>query len=186
MGTRPCVHHLSIKFWHRRTIRGFVESTTDVFCLCSVSFKVFIPSQRQMRTRYYVCRCLLKCVANHIISPHGYGQKADRCDPVPRPFPPEPALSFPSPSYRPFAPSSPATETLMMSLTHNPSVGNYNICRHEKAAHKDGSSTGCNSSSPLIMSGFRIAEEGVWGVGGWCRVVGVVWEEGEGVTTLCS
>lgn len=48
----------------------------------------------------------------------------------------------------PFAPSSPATETLMTSLTHNPSVGNYNICRNEKAAHKDGSGTGVTLPPP--------------------------------------
>lgn len=39
----------------------------------------------------------------------------------------------------------------------------------------------CNSSSPSIMSGFGFR----WG-GGQCRVVGIVWVEGEGAPTLCS
>lgn len=70
---------------------------------------------------------------------------------------------------------SPATKVLMMSLTSDPSVGNYNICRHDKAAHKDGSTHslffwegglggGDDSSSPVIMSGFER-----------CRVSGVMW-----------
>lgn len=60
-----------------------------------------------------------------------------------------------------------ATKILMTSLTSDPSVGNYNICRHDKTAHKDGSGTlfWGNSSSPAIMSGF----------GGRYRVGGVVW-----------
>lgn len=68
---------------------------------------------------------------------------------------------------------SPATKVLMMSLTSDPSVGNYNICRHDKAAHKDGSThslffrggigRGEDSSSPVIMSGFER-----------CRVSGVM------------
>lgn len=79
-----------------------------------------------------------------------------------------------TPSLRPMGP---ATKILMTSLTSDPSVGNYNICRHDKAAHKDGSGTFFwgNSSSPAIMSGFR----------GRCRVGGVVWVWG-GVATLCS
>lgn len=133
---------------------------TDVFCLYRVSLKVFIPSQRQMRTLYYVHRCLFKCVANHIISPHGCGQKADRRDPVFHPFLPEPTRSFPIPSFRPFAPSTPATATLMTSLTPNPSVGNYNICRHEKAAHKDGPSTGVTIPPPRLCLGSGC---GWWG-----------------------
>lgn len=67
-------------------------------------------------------------------------------------------------------------------MTSDPSVGNYNICRHDKAAHKDGSGTlfWGTSSSPVIMSGF----------GGRCRVGGVVgvgvrvW--GEGGWPLCA
>lgn len=128
-----------------------------------------------MRTRYYVRRCLLKCVANHIISRHGCGQKADRCDPVPLPFLPEPGPSLPSLSFRPFAPSTPATETLMTSLTPNPSAGNYNICRHEKAGHKDG----VTLPPPRPCLGLGC-------VCGGGRVVGVVWVKGEGVTILCS
>lgn len=64
-------------------------------------------------------------------------------------------------------PMAPATKILMTSLTSDSSVGNYNICRHGKAAHKDGPGTLFlgNSSSPAIMSGF----------GGRCRVGGVVW-----------
>lgn len=144
---------------------------TDVFCLNRVSFKVFIPAQRQMRTLYYVCLCLLKCVANHIISPHGCGQKADGFGPVPHPFLPEPALSFPSPSFRLFAPSTLATETLMTSLTPNPSVGNYNICRHERAAHKDGPGTGVTLPPPRLCLDSGCRESGAmqrcWGrVGG--------------------
>lgn len=104
MGTRTCVHHLSLKFWHQCTIRGFVKKRTDVFNLCAVSFKVFIPSQGQMRILHCVCRWLLKCVANHIINSYCCGQKADSCDPVPRLFLPEPALSFSSPPLRPFRP----------------------------------------------------------------------------------
>lgn len=123
--------------------------------------KVFIPSQRQMRTLYCVGWCLRKCVANHIINPHDGGQKVDRCDPVACLFWPEPAPSFLSPSFQ--APSllqARPPRTLMTSLTHNPSVGNYNICRNEKAAHKDGSGTGGNPSSPLIMSGLGLRREG--------------------------
>lgn len=67
----------------------------------------------------------------------------------------------------------------MTSLTHNPSVGNYNICRHEKAAHKDGSGAGVTLPPPLGLG----CVGGRWGA---CRVVGVVWVEGEEVTTLCS
>lgn len=72
-----------------------------------------------------------------------------------------------------------ATKILMTSLTSDPSVGNYNICRHDKAAHKDGSGTlfWGNSSSPAIMSG-------VWqggGVQSWWGHVGV-----GGLATLCS
>lgn len=68
-----------------------------------------------------------------------------------------------------------ATKILMMSLTSDPSVGNYNICRHDKAAHKDGSGTlfWGSSSSPLIMSGF-------WGD---AELVG---SDGRGFATLCG
>lgn len=69
----------------------------------------------------------------------------------------------------------------MTSLTPNPSVGNYNICRHEKAAHKDGPGIGVTLPS-LNYVWVLVAE----GSGGQCRVVGVMWVEGEGVTTLCS
>lgn len=70
-----------------------------------------------------------------------------------------------------------ATKDLMMSLTSDPSVGNYNICRHDKAACKDGSRTlfWCNSSSPAIMSGFRGEIQSWWGHVG-----------GRGLATLCS
>lgn len=63
-----------------------------------------------------------------------------------------------------------ATKILMTSMTSDPSVGNYNICRHDKAAHKDGSSTPFwgNSSSPAIMSGF-----GEGGVQSWWGRVGI-------------
>lgn len=142
---------------------------TAIFCLSRVSFKVFIPSQRQMWTLYFVRQCLLKCVANHIISPHGCGQKTDRCDPVPHPFLPELAPSFPSPSFEPFAPSTPATETLMTSLTSNPSVGNYNICRHEKAAHKDGPSTGVTLPPPRLCLGLGCGGGGNAELLGSCR-----------------
>lgn len=55
----------------------------------------------------------------------------------------------------------------MMCLTHNPSDGNYNICRHEKAAHKDGSG---NSSSPSIVSWFGLRGGG--GGGGVAELLG--------------
>lgn len=63
-----------------------------------------------------------------------------------------------------------ATKILMTSLTSDPSVGNYNICRHDKAADKDGSGTLLwgNSSSPSIMSGLGGEIQSWWGrVGGW-------------------
>lgn len=64
----------------------------------------------------------------------------------------------------------PATETLMTSLTPNPSVGNYNICRHEKAAHKDGPGTGVTLPPPRLCLGSGCgggATQSCWGrVGG--------------------
>lgn len=71
-----------------------------------------------------------------------------------------------------------ATKDLMMSLTSDLSVGNYNICRHDKAACKDGSRAlfWCNSSSPAIMSGF-----GGGAVQSWWGHVG-----GMGLAILCS
>lgn len=159
-------------------VRLHWKPTFFVYTGCPLKFSYH---HRGRCGHYYVRQCLFKCVANHIISPHGCGQKADRCDPVPHPFLPEPVPSFPSPSFRPFAPSVPATETLMTSLTPNPSVGNYNICRHEKAAHKDGPSTGVTLPPPRLCLGL-----GFGGGGGQCRVVGIVWVEGEGAPTLCS
>lgn len=72
-------------------------------------------------------------------------------------------------------PMGPATKILMTSLTSDPSVGNYNICRHDKAAHKDGSDTlfWGNSSSPAIMSG--VWRGGVEMQSWWGRVGRVRW-----------
>lgn len=97
--------------------------------------------------------------------------KASRCDWVSHPFLSEPAPSFPSWSFKPFSPSSTATTILMTSLTCDPSVGNYNICQHEKTAHKDGSGTlfWGNSSSPSIKSGFRGVDTELVGSCGWRR-----------------
>lgn len=77
-----------------------------------------------------------------------------------------------------------ATKVLMMSLTSDLSVGNYNICHHDKAAHKDGSLTlfWANSSSPVIMSKFGGDAELV-GVMFVCALEGRV---GGGLATLFS
>lgn len=91
---------------------------------------------------------------------------ADRCEPVARPFPSEPAPSFPStlthPPPTPRPPTGPAAQILMTTLTSDPSVGNYNICRHDKAGcrYGPGHSTSLPPRSCLGRSW--------WGhVGGW-------------------
>lgn len=76
-----------------------------------------------------------------------------------------PSRSFLSPS---LLPVGPVTEILMTSLTSDPSVGNYNICRHDKAAHKDGSAT-------LLFGATLPPPRLCLALGGRCRVGGVVW-----------
>lgn len=77
-------------------------------------------------------------MANHIINLHA---SVKRLIYVTRPVILSrliPAPSFPSLLTCSLPPKGPATKILMTSLTCDPSVGNYNICRHDKAAHKDG------------------------------------------------
>lgn len=152
-----------------------------LFCLYTRSFKVFIPSQGGRSRDSFIpdgvssnawpitlliSTAAVKRLIDVTWSPIHSRLSQLHLFPV--------VLLSPSP-----LPVGLATKILMTSLTSDPSVGNYNICRHDKAAHKDGSGTlfWGNFSSPAIMSGFR----------GRCRVGGVVWVAVEGVVwPLCG
>lgn len=98
---------------------------------------------------------------------------ADRCEPVARPFPSEPEPSFPStltprPPPTPRPPTGPAAQILMTTLTSDPSVGNYNICRHDKAGCRYGP-----GHSPSLPPCLFLPLDHVWDGDGE-----VMWEGG--------
>lgn len=68
----------------------------------------------------------------------------------------------------PRPPTGPAAQILMTTLTSDPSVGNYNICRHDKAGCRYGP-----GHSPSLPPCLFLPLDHVWdGVGG------VMWEGG--------